>query len=59
MVVVAGEIGVGAVLDFAGLVAKAVPDGFAFPVFMPRALNLEGSCGGPPVEIFGERNSGR
>jgi hypothetical protein len=57
MVMVAGDIGVGAVFDFAGSVGEAVPDGFAFAVFLPGAFDLVGGGGGAPVEIVGKRNA--
>jgi hypothetical protein len=53
---VAGDVGVGAVLDFAGRVGKPVPDRFAFAVFIPRAFDLIGGGGCAPVETFGESN---
>ena len=42
VIVVAGDVAVGAVDDLAGRVGKAIPDGFALAVFLPGAFDLVG-----------------
>jgi hypothetical protein len=54
VVVVAGDVGVGAVFDFAWGMGKAIPDGFAFAILVPGTFDLVGGGGGSPVEAFGE-----
>jgi len=59
MVVIAGDVGVGAVFYSAVRVGKAVPDRFAFAVFIPGAFDLVGGGGCAPVETFGKSNCRR
>jgi len=46
VVVVAGDVAGGAVVDFAGGVRETVPDGFALAALVPRAFNLVSGGGG-------------
>jgi hypothetical protein len=54
VVVVASDIAVGAVFDFAGRASETVPDGFAFAVFVPRTFDLVGGGRNAPVKTFGK-----
>src|SRR3954462_10899836 len=58
MIGVAGYVSGVAVLDLARRVCEAVPDGFGFAVFVPRAFDLVGSGRGSPEESFRENNCG-
>ena len=54
VVVVAGDVAVARVGDGAGLLAEAVPDGFALAVGEGRALDLGGGGGDAEDEVGGE-----
>ncbi len=56
MIGVAGYVAGVAILDFAGSMGEAVPDGFAFAVFFPRAFDLVGGGGCAPEETWGTRS---
>jgi hypothetical protein len=51
MIAIARQVAVVAVLDAARRVREAVPDGFAFAVFLPGTLDLIGRGGCAPDEI--------
>jgi len=55
VVVVAGDVAGIGVGDLAGCVGEAVPDGFAFAIFIPCAFDLVRGSGGAPEEAGGER----
>src|SRR5580704_15120687 len=59
MIGVAGYVAGVAILDFAGGMGEAVPDGFALAVLVPRAFDLVRGGGGAPEEALGEGNLGR
>jgi hypothetical protein len=50
-VMVIGDVAGVVVPDFAGCVCKAIPDGFAFAVFIPGAFDLVGGGCRAPQEI--------
>jgi hypothetical protein len=56
MVVIAGDVGVGAVLDAAASVGKTIPDGFTLAVFVPGAFDLIGGSRCAPVEAVRKRD---
>ena len=58
MIGIAGGVAGVAVLDFAGSVREAVPDGLAFAVFVPRAFDLIGGSGCAPEKTLGEQDLG-
>src|SRR5580700_1846499 len=45
-----------AVPDLAGSVGEAVPNGLAFAIFVPRALDLVGGGSGAPKKSLGKRH---
>ena len=55
---IAGNIAGRATSYFADCVCKAIPDGFALAVFIPRALNLIGSRGKSPQEPVRKTRTG-
>jgi hypothetical protein len=59
VIVVAGDIRIRAVFDFARFVRKTVPYGFAFAIFVPRSLDLEGGGSSAPIKAFREMNRWR
>ena len=54
VIVIVGDVGVGAVADLAGQPGKRVPDGGAAAVLLRGALDLIGRCGRSPAEAFGK-----
>jgi len=58
VVVVAGDVGVRAVLDLARGRGEAVPDRLSAATRMAGALDLLGGGGGAPDEFFGKAHSG-
>ena len=58
MIVIAGHVAGVEVLNLAGSVGKAVPNGFAFAIFVPRTFNLVGGGCRTPPEIFRECDAG-
>jgi hypothetical protein len=55
MIGIARRVARVSVLDFAGSVGEAVPDGFAFAIFLPRAFDLVGGSGRAPEKILRKR----
>jgi hypothetical protein len=53
---IASDVAVRSVSDFARSMREAIPDGFALAVLIPRALDLKRRCGRAPVEILWETN---
>jgi hypothetical protein len=56
---IASDVAVRSIFDFAWSMREAIPDRFALAVLIPRALDLKRRCGGTPVEILRETNFGR
>jgi len=54
MVGIASDIASGGALHFSGSVRETVPDGFAFAVFGPCALDLIGGGGSTPNKLLGK-----
>src|ERR1700683_2036054 len=59
MIRVARYVAGAAVLDFSGSMREAIPDRFAFAVFVPRAFDLISGGRCAPEEILREGDAGR
>jgi hypothetical protein len=51
---IASDVAIRSVFDFAWSMREAIPDRFAFAVLIPRAFDLKRRCGRTPVEILWE-----
>src|SRR5580658_7732697 len=54
VVVIAGDVAGVAAFDVAGSMRIAIPDGFAFAVFVPSAFDLIGGRRHAPEKVFGK-----
>ncbi len=54
MIVVAGYVTVRPVFNLSRLVRKAIPNGFTFAIFVPRAFDLKRGSRRSPVEALWE-----
>src|ERR1700691_5050062 len=50
VVMIASDVAIRSVFDFAWSMREAIPDRFSFAVLIPRAFDLKRRCGRTPVE---------